>query len=70
MFKTIFIAVLAALAVNGAQAQTKAAPANIRVVVIPVTNYTPLVVARDKGWFAEEGLNVTWTPVNQGAVAV
>jgi NitT/TauT family transport system substrate-binding protein len=65
MLRTILIAILAALAVSVAQAQT-----NIRVVVIPVTNYTPLVVARDKGWFGEEGLNVTWTSVNQGAVAV
>jgi NitT/TauT family transport system substrate-binding protein len=70
MLKSFCIALVAALAVNGAQAQSKAAPASIRVVVIPVTNYTPLVVARDKGWFAEEGLNVTWTPVSQGAVAV
>jgi NitT/TauT family transport system substrate-binding protein len=43
---------------------------NVRLAVIPVTNYTPLVVARDKGWFAEEGLNVTWSPIAQGAVAV
>jgi NitT/TauT family transport system substrate-binding protein len=52
------------------QAQQKPALANIRLAVIPVTNYTPLAVARDKGWFAEEGLNVTWSPVAQGAVAV
>jgi NitT/TauT family transport system substrate-binding protein len=42
----------------------------VRLAIIPVTNYTPLVVARDKGWFAEEGLNVTWSPIAQGAVAV
>jgi NitT/TauT family transport system substrate-binding protein len=45
-------------------------PAHVRLAVIPVTNYTPLVVARDKGWFAEEALNVTWSPIAQGAVAV
>jgi NitT/TauT family transport system substrate-binding protein len=27
-------------------------------------------VARDKGFFGEENLNVTWTNVNQGAIAV
>jgi len=43
------IAVLTATAVN---AQQRAAPATIRVVSAPITNYTPLVVARDKGWFA------------------
>jgi NitT/TauT family transport system substrate-binding protein len=53
-----------------ARAQTKAAPTPIRVANIPVTNYTPMIVARDKGWFAEENLAVTWSPVNQGAVAI
>ena len=65
---------LAASVVGGAihqvHAQTKPAPATIRVANIPVTNYTPMIVARDKGWFAEEGLTVTWSPVNQGAVAI
>ena len=35
-----------------------------------VANYAPLVVARDKGFFTEENLNVSWTTVNQGAIAV
>jgi NitT/TauT family transport system substrate-binding protein len=62
----------AAVALTGpaALAQQKGAPTNLRLAIIPVTNYTPLTVARDKGWFAEEGLNVTWSPVAQGAVAV
>jgi len=51
-------------------AQAQQAATNVRLAVIPVTNYTPLVVARDKGWFADEGLNVTWSPIAQGAVAV
>ena len=38
--------------------------------VIPIANYTPLVVARDKGFFSDENLNVTWTTVAQGAIAV
>jgi NitT/TauT family transport system substrate-binding protein len=53
-----------------ALAQQKPTPANVRVVPIPIANYTPLIVARDKGYFAEEGLTVTWTPVAQGAVAI
>ena len=42
----------------------------IRIVVTPVTNYTGLLVARDKGWFEEQGLNVSWSPVAQTAIAV
>jgi NitT/TauT family transport system substrate-binding protein len=65
---------LAASVVGGAiyqvHAQSRPAPATIRIANIPVTNYTPMIVARDKGWFAEEGLTVTWSPVNQGAVAI
>jgi len=65
---------LAVSVVGGAiyqvNAQSKPAAATIRVANIPVTNYTPMIVARDKGWFAEEGLTVTWSPVNQGAVAI
>ncbi len=45
-------------------------PANVRVVVPPLTNYTPLLVARDKGWFADEKLNVTWSTVAQSAVSI
>jgi NitT/TauT family transport system substrate-binding protein len=53
-----------------ARAQSKPTPTPVRVANIPVTNYTPMIVARDKGWFAEENLAVTWSPVNQGAVAI
>ena len=75
MFRSIaFAAVLAFVAALAAapeaRAQAKPAATNVRVAVMQVTNFTPLVVARDKGWFAEEGLNVTWTPVAQGAIAV
>ena len=54
----------------GSSAQAQQAVANVRVATMPVTNFTPLLVARDKGWFAEENLNVTWTIVPQGAIAV
>jgi NitT/TauT family transport system substrate-binding protein len=70
---TVRIALIASLgfwAAPDARAQSKPAPTAVRLAVIPVTNYTPLVVARDKGWFAEENLSVTWSSVNQGAVAV
>ncbi len=51
-------------------AQQKPPPATIRVVDIPIANFTPLLVARDKSYFAEENLSVTWSPVAQGAVAI
>ena len=49
-------------------AQQKLTP--IRIVVTPVTNYTGLLVGRDNGWFEEQGLNVSWSPVAQTAIAV
>lgn len=57
-----------AWAAPAALAQPKPIP--IRVAATPIANYTPILVARDKGWFGEEGLNVTWTMVAQGALAV
>jgi NitT/TauT family transport system substrate-binding protein len=58
-------------AVSPLAAHAQAKPANVRVVLAPITNYTPLIVGRDKGWFAEEGLNVTWSIVpGSGGVAV
>jgi NitT/TauT family transport system substrate-binding protein len=51
-----------------ARAQT--AVTDIRVVTPPITNYVSLLVARDKGFFTEEHLNVSWTVVTQSAVAV
>jgi NitT/TauT family transport system substrate-binding protein len=51
-------------------AQTKPPPATLRLAMLPLTNFAPLVVARDKGYFAEENLNVSWTNVNQGAIAI
>ena len=64
-------ALIASLApCSQAAAQTKPAPAVIRVTYIPIANYTPLLVARDKGYFGDENLSVTWSPVAQGAVSV
>jgi len=51
-------------------AQQKAPPANVRGAIMPVTNFTPMLVAREKGFFAEQNLNVTWTTVPQGAIAI
>jgi NitT/TauT family transport system substrate-binding protein len=62
------VSALVAWAPAPALAQPKPIP--IRVAATPIANYTPLMVARDKGWFAEEGLSVTWTMVAQGALAV
>ena len=53
-----------------ASAQTVPAPANVRLAIQPLTNYTTVLLARDKGFFAEEKLNVTWTVVSQGAWTV
>jgi ABC-type nitrate/sulfonate/bicarbonate transport system substrate-binding protein len=53
-----------------AAAQSAPAPANVRLAVQPLTNYTTVLLARDKGFFAEEKLNVTWTVVSQGAWTV
>lgn len=69
-FCLVLAAFIGAAAIYQANAQSKPTPATIRIAYIPVTNYTPMIVARDKGWFAEEGLTVTWSPVNQGAVAI
>ena len=61
----------AGLAPHGvAAAEKKAAPTTIRVAAQPLTNFTPLLIAREKGWFAEENLNVSWTMITQAAVAV
>ena len=65
-----FVGALIACAQPIAHAQPKPPPVNIRVATIPIANFAQLVVARDKGWFAEENLLVTWSPVAQGAVAV
>ncbi len=53
-----------------ALAQSKPAPATVRVVTPPLTNYTPLLVARDKGWFEGENVSVTWSTVTQTAVSI
>jgi NitT/TauT family transport system substrate-binding protein len=65
-----FIAAAIGAAPHAVLAQSQPAPANIRIAVMPVTNFTPLVVARDQGFFKDENLNVTWTTVTQGGIAV
>lgn len=69
-FCLALLAPFAMLASSPTLAQQKPPPATIRIVDIPITNFTPLLIARDKGYFAAENLNVTWTPVAQGAVAI
>jgi NitT/TauT family transport system substrate-binding protein len=51
-------------------AQPKPEPRTIRLVTPPLVNYTPLLVARDNGWFGEEALSVSWQTVAQTAVAI
>ena len=66
----VLVASLAPWAFSPAHAQSKPAPTVIRMAYIPIANYAPLLVAREKGYFAEDNLSVTWSPVAQGAVAV
>ena len=40
------------------------------MVTPPLTNYAPLIVARDNGWFDEENLAVSWSTVTQTAVSI
>jgi NitT/TauT family transport system substrate-binding protein len=70
MLRMFLKLMLAAVMVPLAAAAQTPAPATVRAAVIPIANFTPLVVARDKGYFKDENLNVTWTTVAQGAVAV
>jgi NitT/TauT family transport system substrate-binding protein len=69
-FCAAMAALPAAWIVAPALAQSKPPPAAIRVVPIPIANFTPVLVARDKGYFGEENLQVSWSPVAQGAVAI
>ena len=71
ILKPALAAAVMALQVTAPQAASaQAQPATLRLAIIPVANYTPLVVARDKGFFTQENLNVTWTTVTQGGIAV
>jgi len=73
MLQAICATIVAALALWAPAhllAQQTSPPAAIRVVDIPIANFSPLLVARDKGYFGEENLSVTWSPVAQGAVAI
>jgi NitT/TauT family transport system substrate-binding protein len=67
---TLSIALVALWANGQSIAQTKPPPATIRVVALPIANFTPLLVARDKGYFGNENLSVTWSMVAQGGVAI
>ena len=58
------------IAMIGLASDLRAQDKPVRVVTPPLTNYTPLLVARDKGFFAEERLAVTWSTVTQTAVAI
>jgi NitT/TauT family transport system substrate-binding protein len=69
-FCAVLVALLAPWSLLQASAQSRSAPTVIRMAYIPIANYAPLLVAREKGFFAEENLSVTWSPVAQGAVAV
>jgi NitT/TauT family transport system substrate-binding protein len=42
----------------------------LKLALQPLTNYANILVARDKGFFTEENLSVSWTTVSQGAWTV
>ena len=52
------------------QAQPKPPASALRVVAPPLTNYAPLLIARDKGWFEEENIAVSWSSVTQTAISI
>jgi NitT/TauT family transport system substrate-binding protein len=66
---SLLIVPLLAVSLTQADAQAQS-PTNVRIAIQPLTNFTPALIARDKGWFAEENLNVTWTMISQAAVAI
>jgi len=60
----------ACLLALAAPSSALAQPTPVRVVTPPLTNYTPLLVARDRGFFTDENIAVTWSTVTQTAVAI
>lgn len=70
VFRSCVVIAMALVFCGQALAQTKPAPARVRVVTPPLTNYAPLIVARDNGWFEEENLTVSWSTVTQTAVSI
>jgi len=68
LLRILVFAVTACFAAMGGQAIAQTVP--LRLALQPLTNYAPVLVARDKGFFAEEGLSVTWTIVSQGGWTV
>jgi NitT/TauT family transport system substrate-binding protein len=66
----IAIAGFFAALVAPAASQTKPAPTELKLALQPLTNYANILIARDKGFFTEENLSVSWTTVSQGAWTV
>src|SRR5436853_4204277 len=68
LLRILVFAVTACFAAMGREAIAQPVP--LRLALQPLTNYAPVLVARDKGFFSEEGLSVTWTIVSQGGWTV
>lgn len=62
--RLIFLFVLAALILAGCGGAAE--PQTIKVAILPILDALPMHVALDKGYFAEENLEVELVPVNSG----
>jgi NitT/TauT family transport system substrate-binding protein len=69
--KIVLKALLAiALACNALSAAAAVESPKFTLVYIPISNFLTAYVAKDLGFFAKHGLDVTLTPINQGNTAV
>jgi NitT/TauT family transport system substrate-binding protein len=71
LFRGVVTGIVAACTITlSATGPVRAAETDIKVVMTPITNYVSLLIAKEKGFFADENLNVTWSSVAQAAVGV
>lgn len=69
--KVLFkVMVALAIAWGAVVAQAKVETPKLTLIHIPISNFLTAYVAKDKGFFAAHGLDVTLTQINQGNTAV
>jgi NitT/TauT family transport system substrate-binding protein len=64
------IAVMMAIGVVGTTRSTAADMTTVRIGYVPVMIYAPLYIAAERGYFAEEGIEVELVPVQGGSDSV